>query len=304
MLRGSLLVLCSLAVATVAAAQEPPELVADAPETDCVDAVARIASALEAIAVPPPPGLASIGAVVDPTPSPPAVAPRPAPTPPPTPAPVTRAPPPAPIPPPAAEGPVPSGRAVAALSEAACLAVLHDHRVPFERLSSNEADGVGIPIRLHGPIAGIRVESRGHSELHEILDCRLAVAVLSWAPALRAAGVEALLHYSVFRPGAHVAGTSRRSGHASALAIDLAVLVMDDGTEHEVLTGWEARERGAPPCDQAYDEGPESARMRSLVCSVAASELFQVVLTPHYDAAHANHVHLELRPDVPWQYLR
>jgi len=100
-----------------------------------------------------------------------------------------------------------------------------------------------------------------------------------------------------------VARSQRRSGHASALAIDLAILVMDDGTEHEVLTGWESRARGASPCGDNYDESASSAHMRELVCSVAESELFQVVLTPHYDSAHANHVHLELRPDVTWQYV-
>lgn len=127
--------------------------------------------------------------------------------------------------------------------------------------------------------------------------------MLSWAPELRRAGVVGVLHYSTYRPGARVAGTRRRSGHANALAIDLAVLVMADGTEHEVLTGWESRQRGANPCDGEHDEGADSARMRRLVCSVARAELFQVVLTPHYDGAHANHVHLELRPSVTWQYV-
>ncbi len=197
---------------------------------------------------------------------------------------------------------LPVGRAVASLSEDRCLSILIEHDVPHRRLDPAEAEGVGIPIRLEGLLGGLRVESRGHSELHEIMDCRLAVALLSWAPRLLDAGVVGILHYSTYRPGARVAGTRHRSGHASALAIDLAVLVMRDGTEHEVLTAWEARRRGGEPCAD-YDEGPDSARLRRLVCSVARSELFQVVLTPHYDAAHANHVHLELRPDVTWQYV-
>jgi hypothetical protein len=29
-----------------------------------------------------------------------------------------------------------------------------------------------------------------------------------------------------------------------------------------------------------------------------------VVVTPHHDDAHANHVHLEVVPDVPWTWIR
>ena len=76
---------------------------------------------------------------------------------------------------------------------------------------------------------------------------------------------------------------------------------MQDGSEVEVLTAWESRARGAAPCEGEHEESERSAALRRLVC--ATGDLFQVVLTPHYDAAHANHVHLELRPDVSWRYL-
>ncbi len=258
-MRCPLVLAVSLSLCAVARAQEPAELVPDAPETDCLDAVA---ASLEP-RVPPP--------IAEPL----------------------RAP-----------AGVPSGRAVAALDRAGCFAVLEAHEVPFHPLEPEAAEGVGIPIRLDGPIAGIRVASRGHSELHEILDCRLAVAVLAWSPVLRAAGVRGLLHYSVFRPGARVASTGRRSGHAAGLAIDLGVFEMEDGAALDVLAAWESRARGAPPCAGEHAEGPASAALRRVVCAVAAAELFQVVLTPHFDAAHANHLHLELREGVPWQFVR
>jgi hypothetical protein len=28
------------------------------------------------------------------------------------------------------------------------------------------------------------------------------------------------------------------------------------------------------------------------------------VLTPHYNRAHENHVHLEIKPEVDWTYVR
>ena len=194
------------------------------------------------------------------------------------------------------------GSAIANLQENACFALLEASGVAYSRLASADAGGVEMPIRLDGRLDGVRVASRGHSELHEIMDCRLAVALLHWAPILRDAGVASLLHYSTYRPGARVGGTEQVSGHAGALAIDLAVVVFEDGTEIEVLTGWESRDRGTPPCSGIHEESERSAALRRLVCSTA--EVFQIVLTPHYDAAHANHVHLELRPSVTWSYLR
>jgi hypothetical protein len=44
--------------------------------------------------------------------------------------------------------------------------------------------------------------------------------------------------------------------------------------------------------------------MRGVICAAVQRDLFQVVLTPHHDAAHANHVHLEIRPGVDWTYVR
>ena len=47
-----------------------------------------------------------------------------------------------------------------------------------------------------------------------------------------------------------------------------------------------------------------SRLLRGLVCQAVERSLFQVVLTPHHDRAHGNHVHLELKPEVNWTYVR
>lgn len=196
---------------------------------------------------------------------------------------------------------LPEGRAIAALDARACHALLRQHEIAFTPLPDTE--GVAIPVRVER-VAGMRVASRGHSELNEIVDCRLAVAILAWAPTLRAEGVRALLHYSTYRPGARVGRSNRVSGHARALALDLSHVVFRDGTEVDVLEGWTARDRGAAPCEGEHEEDAPSARLRRLVCAAVEADLFQVVLTPHYDQAHQNHVHLELVPDVDWSFVR
>jgi hypothetical protein len=108
---------------------------------------------------------------------------------------------------------------------------------------------------------------------------------------------------SIYRPSARVRGTRRVSGHAHALAIDALAFVLDDGRRLPVLGGWNEPTRGVDPCATHEEDDDATARMRGAVCAAVQRDLFQVVLTPHHDAAHANHVHLEVRPGVSWTYV-
>jgi hypothetical protein len=80
--------------------------------------------------------------------------------------------------------------------------------------------------------------------------------------------------------------------------------VFADGTTFEIEADWESRERGADPCAERPEESARMRAVRGAVCAASRSGVFQVVLTPHADAAHGNHVHLEVRPDVSWAILR
>ena len=101
-----------------------------------------------------------------------------------------------------------------------------------------------------------------------------------------------------------VAGTRNPSGHAKGCAIDLARMAFEDGTTLSVLEDWTSRRRGMPPCASYPQETDGSRLWRSAVCEAARLNLFQVILTPHHDRAHANHVHLEVVPGVDWSYIR
>jgi hypothetical protein len=207
---------------------------------------------------------------------------------------------------PSHDGTLPRGRAVGALTPDACEEVLRSEGVSFEREASDAArSAIAQPIRLTGALRGVRIRPHGgdESSIHSIIDCRLAVALLGWADELREAGFVAIEHVSIFRPGARVAGTHRPSGHSHALALDALRFVRADGTFFSVLDDWAARVRGTDPC-ATYDEPAPSATVRHLVCSAVAAETFQVVITPHHDDAHANHVHLEIVPGVTWTVAR
>lgn len=202
-------------------------------------------------------------------------------------------------------GALPSGRGIANLSADACLAVLRAKGVSFDALAAEDAIGVRTPVRVLGPIGGVTIAPRNDPSRspHAIVDCRLALAVLVWAPTLRAAHIAKIEHYSAFRANARIGGAGATSAHASAMALDAALFHTDDGQVLDVLVDWADRTRGADPCTPRDGEPARSHILRSVVCEAVRADLFQVVLTPHHDAAHQNHVHLELRPGVTWSFV-
>ncbi|MBH0113883.1 extensin family protein [Novosphingobium sp. YJ-S2-02] len=77
----------------------------------------------------------------------------------------------------------------------------------------------------------------------------------------------------------NVAGTSRRSGHATANAIDVSAFVLADGHRISVLDDWSGGSR-------------EERRFLRIVHD-SACKRFGMVLGPDYNSAHENHFHLE-----------
>ncbi len=135
------------------------------------------------------------------------------------------------------------------------------------------------------------------------MDCRLAVALLAWSEILRAHGVRSVDHYSIYRAGAVVESTGQASGHSTGLAIDVGSIDFDDGHSLEVERDWADKRHGVPPCGPHEGEAEPQRELRELVCAAVERDLFQVVLTPHHDEHHSNHVHLELRAGVTWSVL-
>lgn len=74
-------------------------------------------------------------------------------------------------------------------------------------------------------------------------------------------------------------GGDRRSGHALANAIDVSGFVLRDGRRVTVLNDW----RSPDPATQAFLQAVHRSACRR----------FGTVLSPDYNAAHANHLHLE-----------
>lgn len=197
---------------------------------------------------------------------------------------------------------LPSSRHLASLAPETCLAELANAPAAFTRADVT-LEGAAL-VKLEGPLDGIDVRFAGRSPVHALLDCRLALALHRWAPVLKALGVRRIDHLSAYRPAARVRTTGKPSGHATGLAIDVATLVLEGGETLEVQRDWTDRTRNAPPCPARPEEQGPARSLREVVCAAADAGVFQVVITPHHDEAHADHVHLELVPDVDWTYVR
>ena len=78
----------------------------------------------------------------------------------------------------------------------------------------------------------------------------------------------------------NVAGSNKRSAHARAEAIDVSAFILEDGRRIAVKGDW----NGGTPGERAF--------LR--VVRDSACKRFGTVLSPEYDAAHADHLHLEV----------
>lgn len=78
----------------------------------------------------------------------------------------------------------------------------------------------------------------------------------------------------------NVAGTARRSGHATASAIDVSGFVLADGRRISVSQHW--------------SDGTPQVRQFFRTIHSSACKRFGMVLGPAYNTAHRDHLHLEL----------
>lgn len=174
--------------------------------------------------------------------------------------------------------------------------LVHPQRVQIT-VPDDPPAGVAFPVRLTSTIFGVVIGAHGgHGRPRPLVgDCRLFVALAAWSRVLRAASIGRVGHLSLYRP--ERCGEAP-SGHCGALAIDVAHFVFDDGTDFDVARDWVDRSRGASPCGDRPSEPERMTTVRRAVCAASAAAMFNVVLTPHYDDDHQNHVHLEVRPGM------
>ncbi len=182
------------------------------------------------------------------------------------------------------------------LSQQQCLAEVARRKLGVTRFRG-AAVGVSTPVRLTGPIAGVRFVTPGAKSPYGILDCRLALALSDLAPLLKRHDVVEARVDNMYRPHAHLPGKKKPSQHSFGLAIDMTRLKRADGTELVIERDFQGA-IGEPVCGDGARARPElsgeASDLRDLICDVARSGLFHHILTPNHDAAHHDHFHLDI----------
>jgi hypothetical protein len=182
------------------------------------------------------------------------------------------------------------------LSPQQCLAELGRRKLGVTRYRG-AAVGVATPVRVTGPIDGVRFITPGAKSPYGILDCRLALALSDFAALLKRHDIVEVRVDNMYRPHAHLPGKSKPSQHSFGLAIDMTRLKRADGSEWVIERDFQGA-LGEPVCGAGARARPElsadASALRDFICDVARSGLFHHILTPNHDAAHHDHFHLDI----------
>jgi hypothetical protein len=184
----------------------------------------------------------------------------------------------------------------ASASPQQCLAEVARRKLGVTRFRGAAA-GVATPLRVTGPIAGVRFVAPGRKSKYGILDCRLALALSELAPLLKRYDVVEAHIDNMYRPRAHLPGKKKPSQHSYGLAADLTRLIRADGSELSVERDFQGT-IGEPVCGDGAraraELSSEATTLRDLICEVARAGLFHHILTPNHDRAHRDHFHLDI----------
>ncbi len=168
---------------------------------------------------------------------------------------------------------------------AQCLADLRELHVSFQVLPDRET-GPGCGLNGTVKLVDIGVPVANLTAVR----CGAARAFIGWtrnavAPAAyqmlgsELARVDSMGSYACRNVVGSTRGPTRRSGHAIANAIDVGGFVLKDGRRITVLNDWNSPD----------------PQVRQFLQTIRASacKRFGTVLSPDYNAAHRNHLHLE-----------
>lgn len=162
-----------------------------------------------------------------------------------------------------------------------CMAVLREARAPFMpaplRSGGNASCGYADGVTLAQPAA---------RPAPLVMACPVAAALWKWHDTLNPAArrqfgspVATIEHYGSYNCRQIRGASSGWSEHASADAVDIAAFVLADGRRISILKDWDGAATKAAFLREARD---------------GACNLFSTTLSPDYNAAHADHFHLDM----------
>jgi hypothetical protein len=143
-------------------------------------------------------------------------------------------------------------------------------------------------IRLSSPVRGVTYASSFSGAASPMfMRCELAVALAALADYLSELDIVRVAHMGTYNCRT-IAGSDSLSMHGLGLAIDIAGFVDAQGVEYSVLNDWE---------DGVDSPVTDKGRLLYEVAhQMLERGVFNIVLTPEFNAAHDNHFHVDLTP--------
>lgn len=192
------------------------------------------------------------------------------------------------------------------MTNAEVIAELDRRQIPYEKIAP--VPGVRLAVRLSGRLHGVWIHSVLPAEQRattpfEILDGRLALALDDFCELLEVHGFVEVVHFTMYRPlhnGPAKEGDYEHR-HPGGMAIDLGAIKKSTGHWMAVGPHWPS-ELGAKSCGDGGRKlaGRRGRELMSLACEASDLRIFHYMLTPHFDDAHADHLHLEIKVGVKW----
>lgn len=146
------------------------------------------------------------------------------------------------------------------------------------------------PVRLYSPIHGIDYRYISNEEPSPILvTCGMALALDELGVLLESKGAVEVAHIGTYNCRV-ISGTQTVSEHGHARAIDLGGFTLADDTYLSVYEDWE--DGVAEPVTFA------GQWLKDLTDERHEQGIFNIILTPEYNAAHDDHFHVDLTPDA------
>ena len=144
------------------------------------------------------------------------------------------------------------------------------------------------PILIGGVIHGVsyRYASLNAQAKSMFVSCELGLALSKMSKVLAENNVTDVIHSGTYNCRV-IGGTSKLSQHGLANALDVAALVTSAGDYFEVLADWEFTDS---PVTEA------GSFLKWFAEEMYIEWIFNIILTPNYNAAHADHFHLDLTP--------
>lgn len=186
------------------------------------------------------------------------------------------------------------------LTSGGCLDQLAAQGVTFKPGPATK--GIVDPVLLDPLIERVTFRVVGSRKLSPLLaSCRLGLQLKSLAALAAAQGLDEIGHLGVYNyrpmrnPTCIARGNCKLSQHAFANAIDIHdVHALGKQVKYSTEVDWLINKQ-VPICP-GNPSGEADRVLHVIACQMHAQRIFNIILTPNYNALHRNHFHVDLTP--------